>query len=189
MGLTLITAPGSEPVTFEEAKAYLKITGSAMDEQIRSFIRSVRRAGERASGRAFMTQTWDYFIDFFPASVIQLPRPPLASVTYVKYVATDGTLTTLASTDYQVSTSREPGTIEPSWDAGSWPADVRAVTDAVVIRFVAGYGDTPEEVPEDIRSAILKGCLLEETGQGGGTNLVAELFTDFWHGCHDILDL
>ena len=104
-------------------------------------------------GRALMTQTWDLFLDVFPAGSksIQIPLPPLQSVTSVKYINPDGNLITLDASKYIVDIAATPGLIHAAYGE-SWP-DTRCQSNAVTVRFVAGYG-TAAAVPEPVKAAL-----------------------------------
>lgn len=155
-GLRTVTGPADEPVTLAEAKARLRITIDDEDSDLESLIREARALCEAGCQRAFVTQTFDMTLDEFPQgcgdrNAIAIPRPPLASVSWVKYYATDGTLATIDAADYYVSTASEPGRIAPV--LGYWPATLDR-PDAVQIRFVAGFG-APADVPPEVKAAIL----------------------------------
>jgi uncharacterized phiE125 gp8 family phage protein len=146
----LITAPTGEPVTLEEVKSHLRITNEDEDDYISALIVTARKSIERYLNRALMTQTYDYYLENWK-DVIRLPFPPLVSVTSVTY---NGNLT-LSTSVYDVVNYDDPGYIKRKYET-SWPTlDVRP--DAVVIRYVCGYGDA-QDVPEDIRHAILLTC-------------------------------
>lgn len=138
-GLQLYAAPASEPVTATEAKARLQVTVSDLDSDITQMITDARALAEAECGRAFITQTWNLTLDDFPhgSREILIPRPPLASVTHVKYYDEDGVQQTLSSSDYHVATGREPGRVVLKQTA-SWPAVEVGRPDAVEVRFVAG---------------------------------------------------
>lgn len=153
MGLTLVTAPASEPLTTAEAKSHLRVDSSDDDTLIDAFVKSARQYVEEDLGRALITQTWDYTIDAFPSdgSAIHLPRPPLQSVTSISYVDTAGATQTVSSGDYIVNTGKRKGEVTLAYGA-AWPA-TRTQASAVTIRFVAGYG-AASAVPESIRTAL-----------------------------------
>ena len=153
--LTLQTAPSEEPLTTAEAKSHLRVDFTDDDTLIDALVVAAREYGEGFTGRAFVTQTWDYFADRFPADngAIYLPRPTLQSVTTLKYVDTDGTQQTLASSKYRVDINSEPGRVTPAYGE-EWPS-IRPVTNAVEVRFKAGYGDAGTDVPDQIKQAIL----------------------------------
>lgn len=158
--LKLVTAPDAEPVSLALAKTHCNISISADDALVDSMIVAARRFAEKFTRRAFVTQTWDFFADNFPAcdrrnrwSAIQLPKPPLVSVTHVKYVDAAGTLQTISTDVYDLQQPTDgPGQVFLKYGQ-SWPTS-RCQANAVQIRFVAGYG-TADAVPETIKKAIL----------------------------------
>lgn len=154
-GLTEVTAPASEPLTIAEVKEHLRIDGSSEDLLVGNLIVAARQQIEHELERALVTQTWDLFLDEFPGGGRQplyLPKPPLSSVTTVKYYDSDNTLQTLSSANYIVDATSQPGRIIPVINQ-SWPA-TRDRQKAVEIRFVAGYGASVA-VPAIVRQALL----------------------------------
>jgi len=183
MGLALITAPTVEPVSIDEVKRWAKIDDTTDDQIVRGLIKSVRRTAEKGTGLAILTQTWDLTLDAFPPWEIRIPKPPLVSITHVKYYDTNGTLQTLSSTLYTVTIDRKPGIIEPSY-GNEWPT-TRDQTAAVVIRFVAGYTDA-DAVPDDLKTAIKTGCFWQEMNRASIEQRdIGNLFQDFWVGDFD----
>lgn len=155
MPLVLQTAPTSEPVTTAEAKAHLRITTSDDDTYIGTLIAVARKHVETITGRALINQTWDYFLDNFPAGdKIVIPLPRLSSVTTVKYTDKDNVQTVFSSGSYIVDTNNEPGQIVLAYGE-SWPTFTPRPINAVEIRFVAGYGSGAANIPEGIKQAML----------------------------------
>lgn len=76
------------------------------------------------------------------SSSIVLPRPPLVTVTSIKYLV-DGVQTTLATDQYVVDTSGLHGVVHLA-DGEDWPDDVDTHPEAVEIIFSAGYGTGAE---------------------------------------------
>jgi uncharacterized phiE125 gp8 family phage protein len=157
--LTQVTAPTVEPVTVEELKADRRVVVDDEDTLIASYLLSARRVIERVSGLALLEQTWELALDAFPCAhhenpraAILLPKPPLRSVVSIKYTDADGTLQTLASSEYTVDTRAFPGSVCPAYGK-AWPG-IRSVPNAIVVQFTAGYGTTAEEVPETLRDAV-----------------------------------
>ncbi len=139
MTLRVVTAPAAEPLTLAEAKLHLRVDHTLDDDLITALITVAREYAENYTRRAFIQQTLEYTTHCFPAGgVFELPRPPLQSVTSIKYIDVDGVLQTVDAADYQVDTYREPGLVKPAY-LESWPIVVRSDFNAVQIRYVAGY--------------------------------------------------
>lgn len=147
----MVTEPTIEPVTVEEAKTHLNITHSEDDALIGTYISAARQLCESRTGRAFVTQTQDLYLDGFPVGPIQVRRPPLSSVTSITYVDDDdGSTATLSSTAYIVDTVSEPARITPAYN-DTWPG-TRQIVNAVKVRCVLGYGTT--DIPTKAKQAI-----------------------------------
>lgn len=150
MTLRLITGPSVEPATVAEVKLDARIDGGELDETIGLLITSARQSAEEITGRALITQTWELVLDRFPFDDrIEIGKLPISSVTSVKYYDVDGVLQTLDSSLYAVDVDTLPGWIYPV-EGESWPS-VRDEENSVIIRFVAGYGDSASDVPAQIR--------------------------------------
>ena len=154
MALVLVTAPAVEPISTADAKSHLRVDISDDDTYIDTLVAVARRTAERISRHALITQTWDLLLDAFPAGdVLEIPLPPLQSVTYVQYTDDDGNTSTFAASSYQVDAEGTPGRI--ALDFGeTWPADMLQTVAGVRVRFVAGFGDAASDVPEDIIHAM-----------------------------------
>lgn len=149
MALKLITAPVAEPLTVAEAKAHLRVSASDDDAYIEALIVAARQGAEHLTGRALMPQTLELALDEFE-SEIQLPRPPLASVTSISYVDSNGA--TQTTTDYILDDHGLEARLTPLYGE-SWP-DTRQQANAVLIRYVAGYADAAS-VPQQIKAWML----------------------------------
>lgn len=122
------------------------------DPHLTGLIKTARHWTEEYLRRSLIEQTHDWSLDAFPVE-FAVPRPPLISVTSVTYVDTAGASQTLSASIYRVDTAAEPGRITPAYGE-AWPS-VREVTNAVIVRFKAGYGTAASAVPEPIRQAML----------------------------------
>lgn len=87
----------------------------------------------------------------FRGGKIELPKPSLQSVDYIKYVDESGVLQTLATDQYIVDAFSEPGVVTPAPNS-YWPV-TQNVMNSVRIGFTAGYG-AAADVPEGIKSWI-----------------------------------
>ena len=159
MALVLVTAPAEEPVDFDRVKDHLRLPtvgGDIYDEPyVANAIVAARRSVENFLGRALVTQTWALYLDALPNDgVIELPLPPLRSVTAFEYKAGDytGTLTTWAATNYIVDIANEPGRLALAYGI-TWPT-LYSEIQAVKITFTCGYGGA-SSVPEAIVQALM----------------------------------
>ena len=170
-GLTLVTAPAAEPVSLAEAKAHLRIDSADDDSLITALISAARQAAESHTRRALITQTWRLTLDRFPAapqpwwggvregadmpaagSVIELPRPPLVSVTSVTTYDDADNATVASAASYFVDTDGVLGRVALR-SGKTWPVTLR-VAGGVEVLFVAGYG-AASAVPQAIRQGML----------------------------------
>lgn len=136
-----------EPVSLDAAKMHIKALPGEYDEDddiILPMIRAAREYCENITGRALTTQT----IKAYPSPllrVVRLPKPPIISITAVRYFGADGSAVEAASNDYvlddvagNVVLLRVPGVA------------LRAVN-PIEIEYEAGY----EVLPDLIRQAML----------------------------------
>ncbi len=165
--LTLKTDATTEPFDAAEFHVYGKIDENSEDSLLTEIITAVRMEGEGRTGRAFLQQTWSMVLSAFPGGpvfnpaaigvsagsvgsttgllemrkdAIEIPRPPLQTLTFIKYVGADGTLTTLDPATYTIIRSDSgPARVYPNFGV-TWPS-ARAQPDAVQLEFIAGYAD------------------------------------------------
>lgn len=154
MALKIATPPTEELIGLAEAKLHCRIDLDDDDYLLVGLIRSARETIELISRRALISQSWDLVLDAWPGGTsLELPRPPLQSVTSIKYYDDDDSVATMSSDDYYVDTYSEPGRIVLRSDA-TWPAGTLRVANGVIVRFVAGFGDTAGDVPERYVQAL-----------------------------------
>lgn len=155
-GLSLVTAPTEEPLSLPQAKRQCGLPDDFTyhDEELTRLISIVRNRAELFTGRQFLTATWDLYLDRWPCDgTIFIPLPRLQSISSITYVDGDGASQTWSSSNYVVSTSREPGIVRLAYGV-SFPT-VRYQPDAIRVRFVAGYGSTSSAVPPGLVGAML----------------------------------
>lgn len=165
MDFKVITAVATEPVTLAEARLHLKAVAGITTEDalISAWITAAREVAEQYTGRALAGQTLELALDCFPEyedDFIDLPRPPVASITHIKYTDTNGTEQTVSGTAYALSAYGESRRIAPTF-GNYWPS-TQDIPDAVRIRYVTGYAATGhvasggfDVAPKAVKSAIL----------------------------------
>lgn len=133
--------PTLEVITLDEAKKQCVVDHTQYDTQFSVWTSDAREYVENILGQSLGQYTYDVGYDRFPCSSAEwmyLPRPPVTSVTSVKYYDTADTEYTWSSAEYQVDLSHFPPRILPK-DGFSWPSTVLRPLRGVVVRMVAGY--------------------------------------------------
>ncbi len=153
----LITPPAVEPVTITEAKLDARVDSSTEDNLFTALIVAAREEIEKISRRALINRTLELALDAWPAvNYIDLPYPPLGSVTQITYYDAAGVQQTWAAANYIVIADQEPGRVALA-PACSWPTDLHTWP-RLRVRYVAGYGASATAVPEsyklDIRGLV-----------------------------------
>lgn len=190
--LIRVIMPASEPVSIDEAKLYLRVTGSNEDTIISDLIAVARISAENVLKKSLITQSWKLSIDgqwpvFSPSikdaqvaatlsdddnrnnSIVRLPMGPVTSVTSVVAFQQDGSNQALATSNYFLNAPKnELIFIDP-------PAALRLEN-----TYVAGYGDA-SSVPKPIKLGILThiASLYDNRGDGNLPKQSVELYQPF----------
>jgi len=155
--MALIDVPGSgpavEPVTVAEAKLHCRVDGTAFDDAFDRLIKASRRHVERFLHRRLITQTVQLRLSGL-GRAITLPIGPVQSIESITYLDTANVSQTLAADQYRLDMASVPNRIVPA-HLVTWPSVLPDV-DTVAVNAVVGYGDAADDVPDDIREAILK---------------------------------
>lgn len=152
--LRLKTAPTAEPIDLAEVKAHALPIAGDQEPLLLGMITAARQVAEQQLQRTLLTTTWELSLDAWPYGYeIVLPRPPLASVTSVKYWDVNGTQQTLSSAYYFVDTIAEPGRVVLK-DTYYWPSLQDGRPMPITIEYVAGWTKA-EDVPQAIRQWLL----------------------------------
>ncbi|GIV86626.1 MAG: hypothetical protein KatS3mg054_0655 [Chloroflexus sp.] len=152
MNVRVVTPPAIEPVSLSEVKLQARIDYNDEDTLLAAYIKTARQFVEENLSRALITQTLEVVLDtWWPASGLELPMPPVQSVTHVKYTDADGAEQTLDANSYVLDVLSGRLMLKPGY---SYPTVSLWPIGAVVIRYVAGYGSAADNVPEPIRQAI-----------------------------------
>lgn len=157
MKLTHITPPLHEPVTTDELKAYLKLSSDDEDFLLPSLIASARAHVESVTGRSLLKQAWQMEIkppypQISPLVMVKrheleicLPKPPLIEV---QSVETSGKPIPFTVVENTVQLS-----------GAFWNQELK-------ITYWAGYGETAEALPPDLKGGVLMAIrILYEGGE------------------------
>ena len=152
------TAATIKALTVAEAKAHLNVTHTEDDSLISDYIDAATKVIEDRCQRCFVEQTRKLVMTGFADKryvhdrVIFPPRGPLSSVTSIIYASATNVSTTLASSDYIVSSHESPGRISEGYGA-TWPATY-GVADDVTVTYLVGSSTSTAGVPANVKQAL-----------------------------------
>jgi len=166
------TPPAIEPLTLDETKTFLRVDQNNDDALISALITAARMFCESYTGRSLITRSYSLFLDRWPgacfvphfrperrrlhftASTVELPYPPLLSVTQVNIYAADNSTTVFDAANYYVDTAGAPGRVVLT--QGAVPPLPGRVANGIEIQYTAGYGATEDDVPALLRQGMLQ---------------------------------
>ncbi len=175
--LKLVTEPQNQPLSLNEAKAFLKLgdDDTADDALIMALLRAAVRHVETFTGRALITQTWRLTLDRWPSrsrlddqlwegvreaaervettNFIEIPKAPLQSVSAFQVFDSSDAASTVATTVYFVDGESQPGRVGLR-HGQTWPSTTQRPHHGIQITIVAGYGDDANGVPDDILAGL-----------------------------------
>ena len=155
MGTFIVTRPTTEPVSLAEARAHLRLDTTDMDAMLAGYVIAARQYATNYTRNVFLTGTWDVTFDYGWPSRIDFPYTPVQEVMQVSYTDLNNVVQTLSPTEYLLRGASEDSLpyVVPAHGV-TWP-EVLSIPETIRVRFVAGYGTNPGDVPEAIRTAIL----------------------------------
>lgn len=153
--LNKITAPAVLPITLEQVKGHLRLDHADEDTYLLFLIQSATEAVQNYTGRSLITQTWQKIFYQSPRYscriskqpilpiVVSLPYPPLLKIHSIMGTKVDKIPSTI--TKYELKFHGDLAMIE-----------IDQAFTKIEIKYEAGYGDRSNDVPADIRQAILQ---------------------------------
>ncbi|HEV7344795.1 MAG TPA: phage head-tail connector protein [Devosia sp.] len=146
----LLAGPAEEPVSIAEAKAFLKVDDVAEDALIATLIGAARLHIEGVTGRALLAQTWRLVLDCWPTDrQVRLPVTPFLAVTEINAYDVAGVAHAVPLAQFLSEPDR---LLLPSTISG---IPLLRERQGIEVDYVAGFGVDPEDVPADIRQALL----------------------------------
>ncbi|HEU4662150.1 MAG TPA: head-tail connector protein [Pseudolabrys sp.] len=146
----LLTAPAVEPVSLDEAKAFLRIENSDEDDVIAALVAGARIHVETQTRRALITQSWRLSLDTWPLEGRLPVRPgPLRTLDAVRIYDSDNVARTIDTSVFVLDLANSMLAFAP-W---AMPAPGRAAA-GIELDVTVGYGGAAADVPEALRQAI-----------------------------------
>ena len=151
--LKVTSPPAEQPITLSDARADRRIVDGVHDDALLRYIDQATDWAQQYTARTLITTTYQLALDYFPVAgkSIVLPRPPLQSVSSITYIDTAGASKNIDLTKVYIDTFGRLGAITPIDD--HWPSTDRR-PNAVIVEFIAGYGDDASSIPSAIQAAI-----------------------------------
>ena len=153
MAYKVTVDPTVEPITLQEAKDWLKVSGSAEDSLITMMIESERQLLEDLLNQKLVTQTIIQKVDRFPASTepLYLEANPVQSITSIVYKDAAGSTDTFSSDKYSFDNSSGRARIYLK-ENEQWPLAI-SEKEAVSITYISGYG-LAADVPGKLKKLL-----------------------------------
>lgn len=182
--VVVVENPVVEPVTLEEIYTFLRLDPEGSppthpdDEMLTSFIKAAREKVEQVTRRTLVESSYKAIYRRFPVhkvhiggsgfdiddfefryDAIELPRPPVSSVTAVQYYDEDNVLRTFSGANWFLVSDTLTAKIQLV-SGQTWPFSFSR-DDALQVTFTAGYppigspaDDYRSNIPEAIKTAL-----------------------------------
>ncbi|MBO9472019.1 phage head-tail connector protein [Shimia sp. R10_1] len=125
---------------------------SLQDDVLESFLQAAISAVEARTGKALFRRSFSWTVYGWRDGVAQgLPVAPVSDISEVTLTDTQGAAVTVASSAYQLVQDMHRPCVRGV--AGGLPNI--PTNGSVTLRFEAGFGATWEEIPADLRQAVL----------------------------------
>jgi len=139
--------PVAEPISLVEAKLHLRVDHTTDDELIKTLISAARIWCESYEGRAYMVRTSQIKLNTF--GKIELPFPPVLSVSSITYIDTAGDTQTLDSSVYTLYNSGDYAYIGLAYNQ-QWPSVQSLIDEPITVTYVHGFSTTFTAADTDI---------------------------------------
>lgn len=148
-----VVQPLIEPITVAELKLFARIDHDDEDDLLSGFIEAVRNATEEYLGRSLINRTILLTLDNWSCNEVDLPMPPMVSITSVTTINESDVETVYSSDNYFVDTNSYRGRIVIK-NGVTPPINTDRQQAGYRITYVAGYGETADNVPQLIKQGI-----------------------------------
>lgn len=153
MSITDITAPPTEPVTLAAAKEFLRIDHDHEDALIADFITAARERIEAMARLSLITRRRAYSTTKSCASRIIINHSPVKHIHKVSLIDGADNAADIPISELYINKRARPASVETRKRALF--SDYAADPAAIVVELEAGYGTSPQDVPMQLRQAVL----------------------------------
>lgn len=146
----LLSGPAAEPLTLDEARAWLRLDDPAENELVAALVKAARIAVEQATRRALIAQKWRLRLDAWPLDrIVPLPLSPILSLDAVRIFDAAGNARALDLAGFYMERSPRARLF---LDVAQPPPG--RLRDGIEIDITIGYGVNANAVPESLRQAM-----------------------------------
>lgn len=150
MSALLLTAPAIEPLSLDEARAFLRVEHNDDDEVIAALVAGSRMHVEAQTRRALITQSWRLSADAWPQDGrLPVVPGPLQRLTAARVYDFEGLP---HDVDVQAFVPDKAASLL-AFTPWAVPAPGR-IAAGIELDVTVGYGDSAVDVPEALRQAI-----------------------------------
>lgn len=151
MNYRLVTGPATEPLTYSEVKAFLRLNDDSEQTFVTTLITIARQIVEGQTWRPLISQTWALQFDASELNLFisNINKAPIISIDSVTYYDVNNALQTLSPTLYETDIYGNPARFRLK----SIP-NVYDRMGALIVNFVCGYTNAAA-VPQAIKQAML----------------------------------
>lgn len=151
MSVTLMTPPALEPISLAQMKAHLRIEHAFEDALVSAYITSARLHIEARLAKLLISQNWRINFDRLPTGkVVELPLAPMLALNSVSYYTDLPGPNNIPPVDYSIDLN----SMRPRFSLHLQRQNLRSFG-AYELDVSVGYGPAPEDVPADIRHALM----------------------------------
>lgn len=148
MSAILLSGPTEEPVTSAALRQHLRLEDGDGD-LLASLISAARMTIEAQSGLRLMLQKWRILIDQWPQEILPLAIRPVREISAVGLV---GARSILPQSSYELQQIGDRSVLRIITNELPEPKQSRF---GIRIDLMAGFGTTPDAVPQDLRLAVM----------------------------------
>ena len=151
MNYRLVTGPATEPLTYAEVKAFLRLNDDSEQTFVTTLITIARQIVEGQTWRPLISQSWALQFDASELNLFisNINKAPIISIDSVTYYDVNNSLQTLSPTLYETDIYGNPARFRLK--------SIPSVYDrmgALIVNFVCGYTNAAA-VPQAIKQAML----------------------------------
>lgn len=152
--LKIISGPSVEPVTLNELKQHLRLDLAFTDDDamLTSYITAARQFAEKVTDLSIAVKSYAAFFNGFPriGCPLMIPKPPLVTVTAIKYLDSSYTWQTWDPLEYFIAATQTPGIVVAK-TPNIYPCPITGVPGAVEVDFTSGYAVVEENIKRAIK--------------------------------------